>query len=142
MNDEYGLKDSVNLSKFPTFDIELISEEGIVKPSTNFIESENSFFNVYIGNGINRISETSSNSLIMLPIALTHKNANCVHNGLMIFSLEKSKLSSFIFQISSETCAYFKFDFISVQESIYKFMNKTDESIYNNNSNVENMGVY
>ena len=137
LNDEYGLKDSVNLSKFPTFDIELISEEGIVKPSTNFIESENSFFNVYIGNGINRISETSSNSLIMLPIALTHKNANCVHNGLMIFSLEKSKLSSFIFQISSETCAYFKFDFISVQESIYKFMNKTDESIYYNNSNVE-----
>ena len=135
--DEYGLKTLTDLSKFPSFEIELRSQEGAVTPSINFIESENSFFNVYIGNGINRLSRTTKKSLIMLPIALTHKNANCVHNGLMIFSLEESKVSSFIFQISSETCAYFKFDFISVEESAYKFINKTDKIINKNVNNVE-----
>ena len=30
LNDEYGLNDLVNLSKFPVFDIELISEKCVV----------------------------------------------------------------------------------------------------------------
>jgi len=139
LSDEYDLKDLIDLSKFPIFDTELKSVQGSVTPVTNFIESKNAFFNIYIGTGINRISNSSSKSIVMLPIALTHKNANCVHNGLMIFSIQESLISSLIFQISSETCAYFKFNFVSVQDSIYKFINKKVSNPLKSEINIENL---
>jgi hypothetical protein len=43
--------------------------------------------------------------------ALAQKNANCVHNGVMTFLFrEDGTTSRLAYQISSETCLYFKFD--------------------------------
>lgn len=55
-----------------------------------------------------------------LPFALQEKGANCIHNGLMTF-LYKSDgtISRALFQIGSETCAYFKFDMLGAIESSY-----------------------
>ncbi|AFU98384.1 choice-of-anchor D domain-containing protein [Simiduia agarivorans] len=46
-----------------------------------------------------------------LPFALHQKNANCMHNGVMSFTFDGAgSVSNVAYQISSETCLYFKFD--------------------------------
>ncbi len=46
-----------------------------------------------------------------LPFALREKGANCLHNGVLSFVFDGGgKISRVYYQISSETCAYFKFN--------------------------------
>ena len=48
-----------------------------------------------------------------LPFALQEKGADCIHNGLMTFLFRSDgTVSRTLFQIGSETCAYFKFDML------------------------------
>lgn len=44
------------------------------------------------------------------PFALVERNANCVHNGVMTFLFDGSSNSQVRYQITQETCEYFKFD--------------------------------
>jgi len=46
-----------------------------------------------------------------IPFALMERNANCVHNGVLTFLYRpQGQVSRVYLQISSETCAYFKFN--------------------------------
>jgi len=46
-----------------------------------------------------------------LPFALQERNANCLHNGVLTFAYRSDgAISDVFFQMSSETCAYFKFN--------------------------------
>lgn len=46
-----------------------------------------------------------------IPFTLHQKNANCQHNGLMSFLFkDDGSVSKMSYQVSSETCLYFKFD--------------------------------
>ncbi len=46
-----------------------------------------------------------------LPFALIETNANCTHNGVLTFLFDNSgAISNVVWQIASETCAYFQFD--------------------------------
>lgn len=47
----------------------------------------------------------------VLPFSLEERNANCLHNGELAFVMDASgRVSDAVFQIASETCAYFQFD--------------------------------
>ena len=46
-----------------------------------------------------------------LPFALQERNANCMHNGVLTFLFRSSgEVSRVAYQVSQETCMYFKFD--------------------------------
>jgi hypothetical protein len=46
-----------------------------------------------------------------LPFALIEKNANCMHNGVLTFLYRgENEVSRVAYQVSQETCYYFKFD--------------------------------
>ena len=46
-----------------------------------------------------------------LPFALEERNANCLHNGVLTFAFRSGgAITDVYYQISSETCAYFKFN--------------------------------
>jgi len=48
---------------------------------------------------------------VMFPFSLQEKNANCTHNGILLFALdENDKPTNGVFQIASETCAYLQFN--------------------------------
>ena len=48
-------------------------------------------------------------SRVALPFALQQKNANCMHNGVMTFLFkDDGSVSKVAYQITSETCLYFK----------------------------------
>jgi len=55
-----------------------------------------------------------------IPFALEERNANCLHNGVLSFLFKSGgQVSDVYFQISSETCAYFKFDAWGVMKARY-----------------------
>jgi hypothetical protein len=47
-----------------------------------------------------------------IPFALEERNANCMHNGVLTFLFKSDgAVSDVAFQVGSETCFYFKYDF-------------------------------
>lgn len=59
-------------------------------------------------------------SRVALPFALMQKNQNCVHNGVMSFLFKADgSVSKVVYQIASETCAYFKADLWGVLTASY-----------------------
>lgn len=53
----------------------------------------------------------SAYARVALPFALQENGANCTHNGVMTFLFKSDgSVSNLAYQISSETCAYFKFN--------------------------------
>ena len=56
----------------------------------------------------------------MLPFSVQQKNENCLHNGLLSFLIADSgQISDVIYQISSETCLYFKFNLLGRAEATF-----------------------
>lgn len=48
---------------------------------------------------------------VSLPFSLQERNANCIHNGVMMFEVSRSgDISDMVYQIGSETCAYLQFN--------------------------------
>jgi hypothetical protein len=72
---------------------------------------------------------------ISMPFTLVEKNENCTHNGILVFDSGASE-GYFYFQISSETCAYFKADFWGRGDVSNLFLNHVNhENIINQYAN-------
>jgi HYDIN/CFA65/VesB-like, Ig-like domain len=66
--------------------------------------------------------ENSDNgySRAAVPFSLHQKNANCMHNGLLSFLFKADgSVSKVAYQVSSETCLYFKFDMWGLLNASY-----------------------
>jgi hypothetical protein len=123
-----------NHEDFPNFSIDFISKEGKAYPSNSkVIKTSHPFWNIQFGIGTTKIDRISSNTLVVLPFSLVHKNANCVHSGLAIFSISKvNTISNILFEIASETCAYYKFDFVGLYPASFSKSDiKSNQDIYN-----------
>lgn len=59
-------------------------------------------------------------SRVSIPFALMQKNANCVHNGAMsLLFKDDGSVSKVSYQISAETCLYFKVDMWGLLDATY-----------------------
>jgi len=57
--------------------------------------------------------ENTNYRVMVFSFALQERNANCTHNGVIKIVLDpKTKKQQGIFQIASETCAYFQFNWV------------------------------
>ncbi|MEU8802680.1 hypothetical protein [Spirillospora sp. NPDC048819] len=68
-------------------------------------------WNLVAGNG--RVwNENTDNGYTRaaFPLALVERNANCVHNGVLTFLFTDTAISQVRYQVTQETCMYFKFD--------------------------------
>jgi hypothetical protein len=55
-----------------------------------------------------------------LPFALQERSANCTHNGIVTWLFDaEGRTSRAVYQVSSETCGYFKFDLWGVADTEY-----------------------
>lgn len=123
-----------NHEDFPNFSIDFISKEGKAYPSNSkVIKTSHPFWNIQFGIGTTKIDRVSANTLVVLPFSLVHKNANCVHSGLAIFSISKvNTISNILFEIASETCAYYKFDFVGLYPASFSKSNiKSNQDTHN-----------
>lgn len=90
------------------------NEKGEVIPKTrHLILTDNPNWDYFVGVGAYwPFTKNQLSTRISLPFTLVEKNENCVHNGILVIETESSKHANrFYYQISSETCAYFKADF-------------------------------
>ena len=101
--------------------VRLTSDSGhVTSVGSKFVEQPSQFFNIFFGTGVSsEIKGTNMRSVVM-PIALMHKNANCVHNGVLIFFIEKQNTSDALVQVASETCASLQFNYTGVFQTNYE----------------------
>jgi len=136
------IKDENNFFKefhkdFPNFTIEIVEKDGEVIPSNaGLIYTNHPLWNIQFGKGKGYFDKNLNVSVILLPFSLMHKNANCVHTGISIFSLDEQKKSSnIIFQVASETCSYYKFDYVSIYNGQFESLSGKNTMSSKNTSN-------
>ena len=127
-----------NHKNIPKFEIEISSIDGKVYPkNTKIIETNHLFWNIQFGIGSSKLETSSSNTLITLPFSLIHKSANCIHNGIGVFSISnENQISNIIFEIASETCAYYKFDYVGLYSANFQFINTVPNLSNNSGKNI------
>lgn len=107
-----GQPDS-RLAELPAFAFDYRTEgDRLVPEQRGFIAGEHPFWEYLLTPG--RIWSEPGDGIwarAALPFALIEKNANCTHNGLLTFQYNaEGEVSDALWQIGSETCAYFQFD--------------------------------
>ena len=118
IRDEKQLHKKENFETFPIQKISLSSYDGVVTPEVTMnLQTQHPNFNLHIGLGTNIKIKGSKSSLLTLPFSFLQKNANCVHNGIMLAVFDGNNIGNVLFQISSETCAYYKFDYIALYQA-------------------------
>ncbi len=94
----------------PEFSFEFVQNGSHLIPATQgLIYTSHPNWNYIIGPG-RAWKENSDNgySRASFPFALVERNANCTHNGVMTFLFNNSGVSKVRYQITQETCAYYK----------------------------------
>ena len=112
-NDFFKIDSRLNvLSSFPSSSINLTLTENLAIPENrSIIRSIHHFWDIQIGVGKSWLIKEDI-TRVSLPFTFIEKNANCVHNGVLIFDIQLNEISKGYFQIGGETCLYFKYDFI------------------------------
>jgi len=94
----------------PEFSFEFVQNGSHLIPVTQGLYSSgHPYWNYIIGPG-RMWKENSDNgySRASFPFALVQRNANCTHNGVMTFLFDNSGISKVRYQITQETCVYYK----------------------------------
>lgn len=98
--------------ELPAFDLEFVQDGSYLIPvRQGLIFTGHPYWNYIIGPG--RIwQENGDNGYARasFPFALVERNQNCTHNGVMTFLFNGASLSPVRYQITQETCLYFKFN--------------------------------
>lgn len=100
------------IKHLPEMDIELVQNGSHLVPTyQGLYATGHAHWNYLVGPG--RIwSENGDGgwSRAALPFAIVERNANCTHNGVLSFLYNGSTVSNVRYQVTQETCYYFKFD--------------------------------
>lgn len=121
LQDRFGLGGQPDRRYLPDFDFPLVQlgshliplRRGLVITSHarwNYILEPGRVWQERSDNGLSRAS---------LPFALVDKNQNCTHNGTLTFLFGRSTVSSVWYQVTQETCFYFKADLWGMVDAVY-----------------------
>jgi hypothetical protein len=114
IRDDYGYTGNQDNPRkhLPEFSFQFVQNGSHLIPVNQGLSyTGHAYWNYIIGPG--RIwKENSDNgySRVSFPFALIQRNANCTYNGVMTFLFNGSGVSNVRYQITQETCVYFKFN--------------------------------
>ncbi len=112
LTDIYNYAAASGWKNLPKFRYQFVQSGAYLIPVTQgLIITGNKHWNYIIGTG--RIWNQSSDKGMdraSFPFTLVERNANCAHNGVMTFLFDGTKVSNVRYQVTQETCPYFKFD--------------------------------
>ena len=98
--------------QLPTFDLQFVQDGSYLIPVTQgLVFSGSPIWNTIIGPG--RIWQENGDqgyARVSFPFSLVERNQNCTHNGVMTFLFNGTSVSQVRYQITQETCLFFKFD--------------------------------
>ncbi len=94
----------------PEFSFEFVQNGSHLIPVTQgLVYTGHPYWNYIVGPG-RAWKENSDNgySRAAFPFALIQRNSNCTHNGVMTFLFNSSGISKVRYQVTQETCVYYK----------------------------------
>ena len=124
LRDEYRIADSgrAAVSRLPDLDLDLVQQgEFLIPARSGAIPTSHPYWEYVIGTGrVWREPGDRGYTRASMPFALIEVNANCVHNGVLSFLFRADgRVSRTAYQVSSETCAYFKADLWGLLDASY-----------------------
>lgn len=137
------IKDSYNYTgggdsprkHLPEFSFEFVQNGSHLIPVTQgLVYTGHSTWNYIVGPG--RVwKENSDNgySRAAFPFALVERNANCTHNGVMTFLFNNNSISKVRYQITQETCAYYKVNMWGQLNGMYSAYSVANAATYKAN---------
>lgn len=125
LKDSYGVANNrrFKIGLLPFLEFDFITYKNYLVPDVQSVRrSEHPYWEWQISPG--RIWQKPSDKgffRVAIPFSLQEKNANCTHNGLLLFLINgQGETSNGVFQIASETCAYLQFDLVGRVEVNYQ----------------------
>lgn len=123
----------------PEFSFEFVQNGSHLIPVTQgLIYTTHQNWNYIIGPG--RVwKENSDNGYFRaaFPFALVQRNANCTHNGVMTFLFNNSGISKVRYQITQETCFYYKVNLWGQLNATYSAYSVSNAATYKANHATE-----
>lgn len=118
LRDDYKVSENsqLKMSQLPILAFDFVVVNNYLVPETQSVQrSSHPHWEWQVSPGrFWRQSGDKGFSRMVFPFSLQEKNANCTHNGLLLFLMnEKGETTNGIFQIASETCAYLQFDLVA-----------------------------
>ena len=115
LRDDYRAAASADgvVARLPDLDLDFVQHgDRLIPARAGPIPSSHPYWEFVIGTGrVWREPGDRGYSRASIPFALVEINANCVHNGVLSFLYRADgRISKAAYQVSSETCAYFKAD--------------------------------
>ncbi len=123
----------------PEFSFEFVQNGSHLIPVNQGLSiTGHAYWNYIVGPG-RAWSETSDNgwSRASFPFALVQRNANCTHNGVMTFLFNGTSVSNVRYQITQETCAYYKINMWGQLSAAYSPYAVSNAATYKNNHAAE-----
>ncbi len=100
------------LRRVPRLDVVLTQSGSHLIPANRALRfTGDAYWNAIVGAGrIWSESGDGGSSRASLPITLVERNQNCAYHGVVSFLFDGSSTSPAAFQVTQETCKYFRFD--------------------------------
>jgi hypothetical protein len=122
IRDDYHYSDNPERRHLPEFDFEFIQDGSYLIPTRQgLLITGHPYWNVILGPG-RAWQENGDHGYTRLsfPFTLVERNANCTHNGVMAFLFDGERVSNVRYQVTQETCLYFKFNMWGQLAATYK----------------------
>lgn len=131
-HDAFGLAGDAGsaVRRLPPFDFDFFQHgDDVVPLRRGVLRSDHPNWEIALQPGLGWQEPGDSGwTRISLPFALQERSANCTHNGVLTWLVRDREVSRVYYQVSSETCAYFKFDTWGVVQATYEPMDLADEA--------------
>ncbi len=124
LRDDYHTATSADsaVARLPELDLDFVQQgEFLIPARVGPIPSSHPYWEYMVGTGrVWREPGDGGYTRASVPFALVETNANCVHNGVLSFLFRADgRVSRAAYQVSGETCAYFKADLWGLLEASY-----------------------
>ena len=119
----------------PEFSFEFVQNGSHLIPVTQgIVYTGHPYWNYIVGPG-RAWKENSDNgySRAAFPFAIVQRNSNCTHNGAMTFLFNNSGISKVRYQITQETCVYYKINMWGQLNGTYSQYTVTNAATYKAN---------
>lgn len=124
VSDAYDREASIgdSIQRLPEFDFEFFQRGADVIPlQRGVIRRDHPYWEIILQPGTAWIAANDDGwSRAAVPFALQERSANCTHNGVLTWLFNDHDVSRVAYQVSSETCGYFKADLWGVVEADYQ----------------------
>ena len=121
LRDDYGYAADPERFHLPEFDFQFVQHGSHLIPiQRGRIVTDHPYWDYLLSPG--RVWKENSDGGAMraaIPFALLQKNQNCTHNGTFMFLFDEEQVSHVWYQITQETCPYFKTDMWGLLTAAY-----------------------